>query len=83
MSHIARDPTKLDAAAAGLLVPGTADGVDPALNERWLLHGTKPSAVLPILAGGFNERVTSLKGIFGAGVYLVQPLLCDQGLEGF
>jgi hypothetical protein len=41
------------------------------LNERVLFHGTSPSAVPDIVAGGFDERVAlgGEKSLFGAGTY--------------
>lgn len=63
-------PTKLD--QAGRHVPATGGGLDRDLNEKWLLHGTKPEFVLKLLKEGFNERVTSSSGMLGRGVYLAE-----------
>ena len=46
--------------------------LDPDLNEKWLLHGTKPEFVLAMLQQGLNERITSMNGMLGAGVYLAE-----------
>lgn len=42
------------------------------INEKLLLHGTKPQRVIPILHQGLSERLSSMKGVFGAGVYLAE-----------
>eukprot|EP00927_Polykrikos_kofoidii_P050445 TRINITY_DN44361_c0_g1_i1.p1 TRINITY_DN44361_c0_g1~~TRINITY_DN44361_c0_g1_i1.p1 ORF type:complete len:682 (-),score=96.35 TRINITY_DN44361_c0_g1_i1:82-1845(-) len=46
--------------------------VDTAMNEKFLLHGTKPETVLPILANGLNERFCG--GMFGNGTYLAEEV---------
>jgi len=62
--------TKLDAVAAQL-------GVDDSVNEKILLHGTKPEIVLTILQNGLNERLSG--GLFGSGSYLAEdPSKIDQ-----
>ena len=38
-------------------------------NERFLLHGTQPGFILPILTSGLNERLTSVHGLFGSGIF--------------
>uniref|UniRef100_A0A7S1LRM7 Poly [ADP-ribose] polymerase n=1 Tax=Neobodo designis TaxID=312471 RepID=A0A7S1LRM7_NEODS len=38
-------------------------------NEAFLFHGTKPDIAKIITAQGFDERVASLSGLFGGGVY--------------
>lgn len=66
--------TDLDAALGKL--PG---GLMGDLNEKFLLHGTKPEHVLTILANGFNEKYCSMDGLFGAGVYMAdRPEKTDQ-----
>jgi len=42
-----------------------------SINEKYLLHGTKPELVLPILEQGFNERFagSSAGSAFGEGTY--------------
>ncbi|KAL1520928.1 hypothetical protein AB1Y20_022488 [Prymnesium parvum] len=53
------------------------DGLlDPALNECFLFHGTS-AVMVPIIAdSGYDERVATLKGGFGAGIYFA-----DQGCK--
>lgn len=49
------------------------------VSETMLLHGTKPENVLQVLHNGLNERLTSSKGAFGAGIYLAEdPEKVDQ-----
>lgn len=53
--------------------------LEPEVNEKWLLHGTQPHLVMPIFAGGLDERLSSLGSMFGAGVYLSEdPEKVDQ-----
>lgn len=40
------------------------------INEVFLMHGTRPETVLPILRAGLNERFSG--GHFGAGSYLAE-----------
>lgn len=56
--------TKFDDVSIGDLEAG--------VNEKWLLHGTEPQLVMPIILQGLNERLSSLGGMFGAGVYLAE-----------
>jgi len=52
-------------------------GLDDAVNEQLLLHGTKPENIVTILQNGLNERFSS--GLFGSGVYLAEdPSKIDQ-----
>lgn len=44
--------------------------VDARINEKFLLHGTKPDTVIAILQGGLNERYSG--GLFGNAVYLAE-----------
>ncbi|CAK9050515.1 unnamed protein product [Durusdinium trenchii] len=49
------------------------------VGEKYLLHGTSPERLLDILHQGFTEKLSSLKGIFGAGNYLAEdPEKIDQ-----
>lgn len=59
-------PDPLEAACAKL--PGN---VEEALNEKYLMHGTLPELVLPIVSEGFNERLCGRPG-FGFGCYLAE-----------
>ncbi len=43
-----------------------------ASNEAFFFHGTKPDIVECITSTGFDERVCSLGGLFGVGVYLAE-----------
>ena len=45
------------------------DVIDSTLNEFWLFHGTKPESAEVLATAGFDARVASLKGLFGAGSY--------------
>eukprot|EP00929_Paragymnodinium_shiwhaense_P043487 TRINITY_DN22363_c0_g1_i5.p1 TRINITY_DN22363_c0_g1~~TRINITY_DN22363_c0_g1_i5.p1 ORF type:complete len:289 (-),score=62.78 TRINITY_DN22363_c0_g1_i5:263-1129(-) len=64
--------TKLDSAARSL---GMA--LDDRVNEKILLHGTKPDLVLAILQNGLNERFSG--GLFGSGIYVAEdPSKIDQ-----
>ena len=46
------------------------------VNEAFLWHGTKPAVADVILEHGFDERVGSLQGMFGAGVYFAD--MCSK-----
>lgn len=59
-------PRHLEAATAKL--PGD---MEEALNEKYLLHGTSPDLVLPIISDGLNERLCGRPG-FGFGCYLAE-----------
>lgn len=51
--------------------------LDASVNEKFLLHGTKPETLLTILQNGLNERFS--RGVFGNGVYLAEDAeKCDQ-----
>ena len=41
-----------------------------AVNEVWLLHGTRPDTCAAIMSGGMNERFSG--GHFGSGTYLAE-----------
>ncbi|KAF0978430.1 hypothetical protein FDP41_002250 [Naegleria fowleri] len=43
--------------------------LDASINEVYLWHGTKPEFVKKIAEHGFDERVSNLSGLFGAGIY--------------
>jgi hypothetical protein len=47
-------------------------GLDVTCNEKYLWHGTKPQFSSIIGEHGFDERVSSLGGLFGAGVYFAE-----------
>eukprot|EP00811_Abedinium_folium_P019129 NODE_2805_length_2141_cov_9.002483.p1 GENE.NODE_2805_length_2141_cov_9.002483~~NODE_2805_length_2141_cov_9.002483.p1 ORF type:complete len:388 (+),score=128.20 NODE_2805_length_2141_cov_9.002483:880-2043(+) len=49
-----------------------------ACNEVMLWHGTKGNIVDTIARDGFDERVCSLSGMFGAGLYFAQDS-CKSG----
>jgi len=44
--------------------------LDPSCNEFQFFHGCSNSVVDKIIAGGFDERLGSLRGLFGSGIYL-------------
>eukprot|EP00397_Hematodinium_sp_SG-2012_P001881 GEMP01001886.1.p1 GENE.GEMP01001886.1~~GEMP01001886.1.p1 ORF type:complete len:1368 (-),score=321.68 GEMP01001886.1:945-5048(-) len=57
--------------------------LDSSFNEVYLLHGTSPSSVLPILSEGVNERFTSV-ALFGRGTYFAEDAAkCDQYVVGY
>ncbi len=62
-------------AALGAAVPGAKE-LRADLNEVYLLHGTTPDIVLSILAGGLNERYSSVAA-FGDGEAVV-PTHCKN-----
>eukprot|EP00929_Paragymnodinium_shiwhaense_P052776 TRINITY_DN26430_c0_g1_i1.p1 TRINITY_DN26430_c0_g1~~TRINITY_DN26430_c0_g1_i1.p1 ORF type:complete len:368 (-),score=29.55 TRINITY_DN26430_c0_g1_i1:126-1229(-) len=63
-------PTKLDAASRKI-------ALDDTVNEKLLLHGTKPQVLASILHNGLNERFSG--GLFGQGLYLAEdPSKIDQ-----
>ncbi|EFC39622.1 TCCD-inducible-PARP-like domain-containing protein [Naegleria gruberi] len=47
-------------------------GLNGGMNEKYLWHGTKPEFISSISEHGFDERVASLGGLFGAGVYFAE-----------
>merc|ERR1719335_599694 len=51
---------------------------DKSLNEVLLFHGTKSSNVGQIAEEGFDERVCSLDGMFGGGLYFAEDS-CKAG----
>ncbi|CAK9006730.1 unnamed protein product [Durusdinium trenchii] len=46
--------------------------IAPGQGEKHLLHGTSPEHLLDILDQGFNDKLASLKGMFGAGAYFAE-----------
>lgn len=46
--------------------------LDKSSNEHFLFHGTKPAVVDVLCNRGFDERVGSLGGLFGAGCYFAE-----------
>lgn len=68
------EPTKLDGICS--LLPAS---LDLEVNEKFLLHGTKPQIVIDVLQHGLNEKYSTIGGLFGAGVYLAErPDKTDQ-----
>jgi len=58
---------------------GMPDELCAPIGERYLLHGTKPEVLLDILHQGFNDKLASLRGMFGAGAYFAEdPEKIDQ-----
>jgi len=51
---------------------------DETMNEVFLWHATKYDIVDTIINEGFDERVCSLGGLFGAGVYFAEES-CKSG----
>ncbi|EFC38379.1 hypothetical protein NAEGRDRAFT_73830 [Naegleria gruberi] len=47
-------------------------GLNSDMNEKYLWHGTKPEYVQAITEHGSDERVASLSGLFGAGIYFAE-----------
>ena len=43
--------------------------IDSEINEFWLWHGTAPDTAGILATSGFDERVCSLDGLYGAGSY--------------
>jgi hypothetical protein len=46
--------------------------LDRSINEKLIMHGTKPGTVVPILTNGLNERFCG--GAFGQGSYLAEEV---------
>ena len=64
---------QVDSNLASIGVP-----LDKELNERFLLHATKPQAIFQILNTSFDISYAS-KGLFGSGIYFSDdPGKCDQ-----
>eukprot|EP00971_Amphidinium_carterae_P282464 5607623-Amphidinium_carterae.1 len=47
-------------------------GCDPNVNEVFLLSGTKPENVLPIISQGLKVNVSRLNGLLGGGIYFAE-----------
>ncbi len=47
-------------------------GLDSSIRETFLFHGTKPDLKQRIIDDGFEERVASLSGLYGAGAYFAE-----------
>jgi len=84
--RVALRPELLEATAR-LEAGAGAGGLLSAVNEVWLLHGTRPETVVPILSGGMNERFSD--GHFGGGTYLAevadkinQYVVCENACKG-
>ncbi|CAK9091425.1 unnamed protein product [Durusdinium trenchii] len=59
--------------------PALPDELCTAIGEKHLLHGTSPKHLLDILDQGFNDKLASSKGMFGAGAYFAEdPEKIDQ-----
>ena len=52
--------------------------LDAAVNEVFLLHGTRPENIDSIANFGFDERLAREKGLYGQGVYFT-----DQSCKAF
>ncbi|CAK9088764.1 Serine/threonine-protein kinase EDR1 (MAPKK kinase EDR1) (Protein ENHANCED DISEASE RESISTANCE 1) (AtEDR1) (Serine/threonine/tyrosine-protein kinase 10) [Durusdinium trenchii] len=66
--------SKLEDASAGM-----PDELCAPIGEKYLLHGTLPEHLLHILDQGFNDKLASSKGMFGAGAYFAEdPEKIDQ-----
>jgi len=64
-------------AAATRTLPGQRE-LQPSMNEAYLLHGTSPSNLLAVIAGGLNERYSAVAA-YGDGNYLAEDAAkCDQ-----
>jgi len=48
------------------------DELDREVNEKLLLHGTKPEFAFDILNNALDEHFSSLNGMFGPGIYLAE-----------
>ena len=46
--------------------------LDASLNEVYLFHGTTPDIATLISRHGFDERVASMNGLYGAGTYFAE-----------
>jgi hypothetical protein len=60
-----------------IILPGRDQmpgGLDKDASETFLLSGTKPEYVLPILSQGFSIDLAAAKGLFGAGIYFAEDV---------
>ena len=46
--------------------------LDPAANEYWLFHGTDWRTTAILCSQGYDNRMASVGGMFGAGFYLAE-----------
>ena len=46
------------------------EAVDASINELFLLHGTKPDALVSVLTNGPSDKFSD--GLFGQGVYMAE-----------
>jgi Poly(ADP-ribose) polymerase catalytic domain len=58
----------LEAPGCGLLTPR----LDATTNEYYLFHGTRDAVIDTIIRTGFDERLGSVSGMFGGGIYLAE-----------
>jgi len=70
LHNMPREQTKLERTFPTLPQEMPGPKTDPRINEKFLLHGTKPDTVVAILQGGLNERYSG--GLFGNAVYLAE-----------
>jgi len=70
LHHMPREETKLEKTFAQLHREMPGPRTEARINEKFLLHGTKPDTVIAILQGGLNERYSG--GLFGNAVYLAE-----------
>jgi len=72
-ANVGGKPTRIapQPATASFRLPSGAL-LDEKSNEHLLFHGTKPAAVDVLCNRGFDERVGSLGGLFGAGCYFAE-----------
>ena len=76
--HLAARPMPSSEDACGL----TASALASRANEAFLFHGTKHD-IAPIIAEqGFDERVASLGGLFGGGVYFADDFVKSNAYAG-
>ena len=64
--------TRASAGAGGTCRGDVLDAdqlLEPGLNEHFLFHGTSEDVADVIVQHGFDERVASLSGLYGAGSY--------------
>ena len=71
--HRARLQKLKDVPAVARLVNGERV-LDAGTNEFWLWHGTKPPLADILATSGFDERVASLGGLYGAGSYFADAM---------
>jgi len=52
--------------------PIATPSLDPAVNEYYLFHGTRWEVIDIVKKQGFDERVSAVTGMFGAGIYFAE-----------